>query len=271
MTDRRRAQGPSAQEDNPYAPPPEDRPDQPWQPRRPPQGQGGAYRANGEGGDNGEQGSEEDEGEHSARAKWGSQWSSRQPRRESGGFGSNKPQGGNGRGTEGDNGGMRWDPKDPAQRHARYAMISGMWSVFFALFNLPPVALLLGALALHWGISSLRGAPGVQARTEGETSRSAQEQDGRPRSEASATSPSGGPGQPPGSPYGTKRRPQLTAAVVGLVVGSLGLLFVLSSFTVRLVYKDYYDCVDSALTSPARQSCEQHLPEQLRPVLGERD
>ena len=38
-----------------------------------------------------------------------------------------------------------------------------MWAFFFALFSWPYVALLLGALALYWGISSLRAKP-QQAR-----------------------------------------------------------------------------------------------------------
>ncbi|WP_432445662.1 hypothetical protein [Streptomyces rapamycinicus] len=56
-------------------------------------------------------------------------------------------------------GGPRWDPNDPAQRRARYALLSGMWAFFFALFSLPQIALLLGVLALYWGISSLRAKP----------------------------------------------------------------------------------------------------------------
>ena len=54
-------------------------------------------------------------------------------------------------GPEGGPGGLRWDPTDPAQRRARYALLSGMWAFFFALFNLPEIALLLGALAVYWG------------------------------------------------------------------------------------------------------------------------
>ncbi|MYV39331.1 hypothetical protein GT030_10690, partial [Streptomyces sp. SID1328] len=47
-------------DDNPYAPPPEDRPDQPWRPRHP-------------------EGQEGHEG--SGDSRWGSQWSDRQPGR----------------------------------------------------------------------------------------------------------------------------------------------------------------------------------------------
>ncbi|MBB1262497.1 hypothetical protein H3147_27425, partial [Streptomyces sp. OF8] len=58
---------------------------------------------------------------------------------------------------------------------------------------------------------------------------------------------------------------------VGLVVGSLALLVVASTFALQLVYKDYYDCVDDALTISSREACEDLLPERLRPILGERD
>ncbi|MFC9928496.1 hypothetical protein [Streptomyces sp. NPDC127190] len=130
---------------------------------------------------------------------------------------------------------MRWDPRDPAQRRARYALLSGMWSVFFVLFGWPYVALLLGALALYWGTSALR-----------------------------ATSRPNGPGTPAVGPG----RPQLTAAIGGLITASLALLLVASTFTVQLVYRDYYTCLDDALTHEAKQSCEQLLPQQLRGVLG---
>ena len=52
---------------------------------------------------------------------------------------------------------MRWDPTDPLQRRARYALHAGIWGLFFSLLSLPEVALLLGALSVYWGISALRG------------------------------------------------------------------------------------------------------------------
>ncbi|MER5751671.1 hypothetical protein [Streptomyces sp. NPDC002088] len=215
-----------AQEDNPFAPPPEGTPDRPWQPRRP---------AGGEGDDGGSGGS-----------PWGSQWSDRQPGRSQGGFGERPGSGnsngnGNGGGPEGPSGGgpgtgMRWDPTDPVQRRARYALLCGMWAFFFALFSWPYVALLLGALALYWGISALRTKP----RT------------GDPNTPATDT----------GS------RPQTTAAVSGLVTASLAIALVAAGFTAQLVYRDYYTCTTDALTNEAKQSCKQLLPEELRGVLG---
>ncbi|MCS0604787.1 hypothetical protein NX794_26745 [Streptomyces sp. LP11] len=207
-------------DDNPFAPPPQGTPDRPWQPRHP-------------------SGSEDDGGQ--GGSPWGGQWSDRQPGRSQGGFGERPgggPQGpggptgpGPGPGT-----GMRWDPTDPAQRRARYALLSGIWSVFFVLFSWPYVALLLGALALYWGISALRAKP----RTP---------------------EPSAAPAPSPG-------RPQTTAAITGLVTASLALALVASTFAVQLVYRDYYTCVGDALTHEAKQSCEQLLPKELRGVLG---
>ncbi|MGW2747554.1 hypothetical protein [Streptomyces sp. NPDC001450] len=204
--------GGEQQDDNPFAPPPEGTPDRPWQPRHP-------EGSSGSGGD----------------SPWGTQWSDRQPGRSPGGFGE-RPGGG----PEGPGGptgpGMRWDPTDPAQRRARYALLSGMWAVFFALFSWPYVSLLLGALALYWGISALRAKP----RT----------------SDPDTPAPAPGP------------RPQTTAAIGGLVTASLALALVATTFAVQLVYRDYYTCVGDALTHEAKQSCEQLLPKELRGVLG---
>ncbi|MYT68613.1 MULTISPECIES: hypothetical protein [unclassified Streptomyces] len=210
--------------DNPFAPPPEDAPDRPWQPRRP-------------------EGSDAPEGGGGGHSPWGSQWSDRQPGRSQGGRFGDRPRPGGGQGGPegqgpGPGGGMRWDPTDPAQRRARYALLSGMWGFFFALFNWPYVALLLGALALYWGISSLRAKP---------------------------RNPD--PDKPaPAVPDST--RPQTTAAVSGLVTGGLALALVASLFTVRMVYSDFYECRSDALTNQAQKSCDDILPKQLRPLLG---
>ncbi|MFE5404135.1 hypothetical protein ACFQ9Z_22860 [Streptomyces sp. NPDC056580] len=211
-------QGGERKDDNPFAPPPEGTPDRPWQPRRP-------------------EGSQDPSSGPQGDSHWGSQWSDRQPGRSSGGFGERPGSRPEGPGPGGPTGsGTRWDPTDPAQRRARYALLSGMWAVFFALFSWPYVSLLLGALALYWGISALRAKP----RTPGPDA----------------------PTPPPGA------RPQTTAAVSGLVTAGLALILVASTFTVQLVYSDYYTCVSDALTQQAKQSCDQHLPKELRGVLG---
>lgn len=148
--------GPSgAGDDNPFAPPPEDRPDQPWQPRHPVDG-----GTNGEG--DGDSGDAPEGGSSDNRPVWGSQWSSHQPGRQNGTFGGRPtgPGGPNGQGgPESPRGGLRWDPTDPVQRRARYSLLSGMWAFFFALFDFPEIALLLGALATYWSISALRAKP----------------------------------------------------------------------------------------------------------------
>ncbi|MET9546718.1 MULTISPECIES: hypothetical protein [unclassified Streptomyces] len=233
------SQGTGKDDDNPFAPPPEGTPDRPWQPRRPADGpEGSSPDGSGEG--------------HGS--PWGSQWSDRQPGRSPGGFGERPGQRG-GPGQEGPSGpgggGLRWDPTDPSQRRARYALLSGMWAFFFALFGWRYVALLLGALALMWAIQSLRAKP----RTPDPT---------RPAAGAAAQG-----GRPQGEPSST--RPQTTAAISGLVTGALALVMVAGTFTAQLVYRDYYTCVDDALTTTSKQSCEDLLPEQLRPLLGEQD
>ncbi|MFJ9249213.1 hypothetical protein [Streptomyces sp. NPDC101776] len=218
----------SGQDDNPFAPPPEGTPDRPWQPRRPEGREGGDAPQDGDG-----------------SSPWGSQWSDQQPGRSQGGFGD-RPSGTGGPGGQGGpegpnggpgQGGVRWDPTDPAQRRARYALLSGMWAFFFALFSWPYVALLLGALALYWGGSALRAKPR--------------------------------PGDPdtPAVPE-TQARPQTTAAVSGLVTASLAIALVAAMFVAQLAYSDFYTCTNDALTNEAKQSCNQLLPKDLRGILG---
>ncbi len=216
-------QGSTAEDDNPFAPPPEGTPDKPWQPRRPADDD-----ASGDGG----------------RSPWGGQWSDRQPGRSPGVFGdrSRRPGGQGGPEGQGDGQGTnsRWDPTDPAQRQARYALLGGMWAFFFALFSWPYVALLLGALALHWGISALRAKP----RTP------------NPDTPASPQGAGGG------------GRQQRTAAISGLVTASLALAMVAMTFSLQFVYRDYYTCTKDALTTTAEKACNDLLPEQLRNVFG---
>ncbi|NEB80818.1 hypothetical protein G3I40_37255, partial [Streptomyces sp. SID14478] len=108
------------------------------------------------------------------------------------------------------------------------------------LFAWPYVALLLGALALYWGISALRAKP----RTPDP--------------------------QAPAPAAADTSRPQTTAAVSGLVTGGLALAMVASMFTAKLVYSDYYECRADALTNTAQKACEDLLPKELRPLLGTR-
>ncbi|MFK4225156.1 hypothetical protein [Streptomyces sp. NPDC019890] len=236
----------STDETNPFAPPPEGRPDQPWQPRRPANDSSSSSSAPDLDSD-----SDSDSGDRDSSSR-GSQWSSRQPGRSSGGGFGGRPggqPGQNGGGQQGPDGsppaGLKWDPTDPAQRRARYALLSGMWAFFFALFDLPEIGLLLGALALYWSISSLRAKP---------TRRTAD----------ALTSPTP---PPPGAPS-SSNRPQLTAAVSGLVMASIALVIVTASFTAQLVYRDYYTCVNDALTKSGQLACNDLLPDPLRGVIG---
>ncbi|MEU6826786.1 hypothetical protein ABZ921_39800 [Streptomyces atriruber] len=258
------AQGTGKDDDNPFAPPPEGTPDRPWQPRRP----------SGDAAPDGD-----DSGGHQG-SPWGSQWSDRQPGRSQGGFGD-RPRQQNGPGQEGpsapgggngNGGGMRWDPTDPAQRRARYALLSGMWGFFFALFGWRYVALLLGALAVMWAVQALRAksrTPDPTAPAAASTAASTAAQTPGAGAPTAATAPAAA--RPPQAEPTTSTRPQTTAAISGLVTGALALLMVAGTFTAQLVYRDYYTCVDDALTSASKQSCEDLLPKQLRPLLGEQD
>ncbi|WP_369695882.1 hypothetical protein [Streptomyces abyssomicinicus] len=204
---RRNAAGDN--EDNPFAPPPENQPSQEgrWSDRQPESGGGG----------------------------WAG-WGQRPGGPGQGGQGPGPGQGGSEQGPGGS--GLRWDPTDPAQRRARYSLLSGTWGLIFTLFGLPWLALLLGALALHWGISALRSP----ARPKD------------PDSPAAAA-----PATPAGAPA---RNPQRRAAIIGIVSGSIALLMVALLILAQQVFlRDFFVCTDDALTRDARQACVEHLPE----------
>ncbi|WP_329614367.1 hypothetical protein OG244_15130 [Streptomyces brevispora] len=281
--------GAGRKDDNPFAPPPENRPDQPWQPRRPvnsgTNGTNGSDENNGDGGDAPEGGSPDN------RPVWGSRWSSHQPGRQSGGFGGRPagPAGPNGQGggrggpEGGKSGGTRWDPTDPVQRRARYSLLAGMWAFFFAIFDLPEIALLLGALATYWSISALRAKPkdpsaagdaagsaAGSASAASSGSASGQGVAGEGQSTGSVHAP-GSPAAPgvPGATFAQRgSRQQTTAAVSGLVTALIALSIVATSFTVQLVYRDYYTCVNDALTKSGQLSCNDLLPKPLEPLFG---
>lgn len=262
-------------EDNPFAAPPQGRPDQPWRPRHPSAHSG---QGNGQGEGTG-QGNGNGNGPSDGRPAWGSQWSDRQPGREGGDFGRRPGAGGGPERPDGGRGGMRWDPTDPAQRRARYAVLSGMWAFFFVLFGFPEIALLLGALGTYWAISSLRAEPKPPARADG-TAGSGQTGTppgiGAPTAGGVAGASAGQPAPgsvPPGGQLGRPvpapgGKPQTTAAVSGLVTALLALLMVAGTFTVELVYRDYYTCVDDALTRSSALACNDLLPDTLEPIFG---
>ncbi|MET8507994.1 hypothetical protein ABZV60_25575 [Streptomyces sp. NPDC004787] len=215
----------STNDNNPFAPPPEGQPDQPWQPRLP-------------------EGSDE-------RPAAGPGWSSSQPGRSSDGFGSRPERpsgggqgGGQGGGPDGGQGpGLRWDPTDPAQRRARYAVLSGMWAFFFSFF-VQELALLLGALGAYWAISALR---------------------------TRAKAPEGPPSPAQTAAAATANRAKQTAAISGLVASALALMIVASGFLVHFVYRDFYECRADALTKQSQLACNDLLPKPLQDTLGVRE
>jgi hypothetical protein len=207
---------------DPFAPPPKDAPDRPWQPRKQPAHppQRGYANENPQG----RSGTPEDEDGHSDEPQrpvppphpWspGHQGRPQQPL----GYGP-MPQG------------PRFDPSDPVQRKARYALLSGMWGIFFLILSVPYATLLLASLALYWSISALRGTP---------------------KKPVPPTAPTPTP-YGPVPPYAN--RPQVPAAVGGLIASVVGLSLVAVVFGVQLYYKNFYDCQSAALTQKASDAC----------------
>ncbi|MBT2456906.1 hypothetical protein [Streptomyces sp. ISL-86] len=156
-----------------------------------------------------------------------------------------QPRGGGAGGPGGDpdadpggsGGPARWDPTDPVQRRARYALLAGMWGFFFGIFGIPSMGLLLGALAMYWGISGLRGKPAAPSLDA-------------PAATSTALT-------------GPAARAQRTAAISGLVTASLALLLAATSYGLQLAYKDFYVCRDDALTQTAELQCNTLLPDNV--------
>ncbi|MFC8533658.1 hypothetical protein ACFUJY_06855 [Streptomyces sp. NPDC057249] len=247
----------SRDDDNPFAPPPEGRPDQPWQPRHPSGSTDGSANGSADGSANGGDGDRPGNGSSDDRPVWGSQWSSRQPGRQNGSFGG-RPSGPGGQ--ERPPAGPRWDPTDPVQRRARYALLSGMWAFFFAIFDFSEIALLLGALATYWAVSALRAKPKPPAAGAG-----------APGGAAGPGAPGAADGTGPASDTLAAQRggrQQTTAAVSGLVTGVVALAIVATTFTVQMVYRDYYTCVNDALTKSGQLTCNDLLPKPLEPFFG---
>lgn len=103
------------------------------------------------------------------------------------------------------------------------------------------------------------GAPGTTATAQGHDAPSA------PAPVTGSTAAAA----PPGTNYLQRgSRQQTTAAVSGLVTGLIALLIVATSFTVQLVYRDYYTCVNDALTKSGQLTCNDLLPKPLEPLFG---
>ncbi|MFD0145779.1 MULTISPECIES: hypothetical protein [unclassified Streptomyces] len=245
----------STDDNNPFAPPPEGQPDQPWQPRRP------------EGSDDDPSSGSSGTSDGSDRSGAPGRWSSRQPGRSSDGFGR-RPERPTGPDGQGQGQGPRWDPTDPTQRRARYALLAGMWAFFFAIFDIPELALLLGALGIYWSVSALRSKPRAQAQGQAQGQGQAP---GAPGPSPVQPQPLSASGPQPSAQPGTSRiaaRAQRTAAVSGLVAAALSLLIVAGGFTMQMVYRDFYTCRDDALTKSGQLACNDLLPEPLREPFG---
>ncbi|WNI17366.1 hypothetical protein [Actinacidiphila sp. ITFR-21] len=285
------------QRDDPFAPPPEGAPDRPWQPRGPEgagpgtggqghnggQGQGGGNGGGqGQGGHDGHGGPGDHSGpgghgpdghsghDHSPGpwahggppdrgtpppSGWGSQWSSRQPQSGRPDPFARRPEGGP-TGPQGT--GPKFDPTDPAHRRSRYALMSGCWGLIFGAVGWTTLALLLGALALYWGVSALRMSPEERAKARAATASAL--------AEASQT-----PRPAPPAPGPDAQRSFLTAAWTGIVTSALALAIVAATYAFQLAYRDYYTCRSDALTSPAAHACQKLLPEPFRDLPTFRD
>ncbi|MFC1438253.1 hypothetical protein ABUW04_08290 [Streptacidiphilus sp. N1-10] len=265
---------------DPFAPPSKDAPDRPWQPRQPQHPQDSQH--------SGHSGHSGHPGQHRNDERG---WATETPPDEQGGDSEDGPQDGRpprpvvppphpwSPGYQGQQPprplyspapqAPRFDPTDPVQRRARYALLSGMWGIFFLILGVPYITLLLASLALYWAISSLRGTAktptsaldgtGVGAGTAGP----AGPFPGAPPAPTAPTAP-GAPPAPPGygmpgyhpgyvPPYQT--RPQVPAAMGGLIAAIVGLAMVATVFGVQLYYKSFYDCQNNALTKAAYNSC----------------
>jgi hypothetical protein len=256
------------QRGDPFAPPPEGAPDRPWQPRRPsgddgdPSGSSGSSGGSDGGDGSGDSGSgsgkDSGSGSDSGHQKppppptWGSQWSSRQPQPGRPSPYAHRPPGQQQQGPSGPQGtGPRFDPTDPAQRRSRYALVCGGWGLIFSLLGWTAVGLLLGALALYWGISALRMSPEDRAKARAQA--------------ASALADATQKARPaPPAPGPEAQRSFLTAVWTGIITSAVTLAIVGATYGFQFAYRDYYDCKADALTAPASHTCQKLLPSPLR-------
>lgn len=234
------------QRDNPFAPPPEGAEDRPWQPRQPQEPGAGT-----EGPADGAPSGPPPAAPSGAPTAWGSQWSSQQPQSGRPDPFARRPEGG-GQGPSGPQGtGPRFDPTDPAHRRSRYALVCGGWGLIFALLGWTAVGLLLGALALYWGISALRMSPADRAAARAAAASALAEAAQSPR-------------PAPPAPGPEAQRSFRTAVWSGIVTSALALAVVAATYSFHFAYRDYYACKSDALTAPASQACQKLLPGPLR-------
>ena len=242
------------QQDNPFAPPAEGTPDRPWEPRQPSSGSGSPDSSGSDSSGSDSSGSGSQPPDRRQPPTWGSQWGNQPPQ---GGrpdpFGRRPGQENNGGPTGPQGTAPRFDPTDPAQRRSRYALICGMWGLLFWILGWSNVSLLLGALALYWGISALRMSPETRAEARATA--------------ASALADATQTARPaPPAPGPDAQRSFLTAAWTGIITSAVTLALVAATFALQIAYRDYYTCKKDALTTPTSQTCDHLLPAALRHV-----
>jgi hypothetical protein len=237
---------------DPFAPPAEGTPERPWQPRHPhhgyakedghgegPEDGTGNTDGTGDAGETGDAGATGDQGSGGAPEGAGGPahrpvvppphpWSPGYQGQQRPQFRSQPPL-------------QRFDPTDPVQRRARHALTSGMFGLLF-FFSAWQITLLLASLSLYWSISAIRG------KAKPPVAPAAAAQAAQPPAAPPATSPYGGQ-------YAPAYRPQLPAAVVGLICAVAGLALVAATFGFQVFYKDYYNCVNDAPTHQAAAAC----------------
>ena len=131
----------------------------------------------------------------------------------------------------------------------------GGWGLIFTLIGWTAVGLLLGSLALYWGISALRMTPEARAAARAEA--------------ASALSDAARSARPaPPSPGPDSQRSFVTAAWSGIITSALTLALVATTYAFQFAYNDYVTCKNDALTIPSSQACQKLLPGPLRDFPG---
>jgi len=156
-----------------------------------------------------------------------------------------------------------------------------MWGIFFFILGVPYLTLLLGALGLYWSISALRAKP-RPPQTEGaeggpaDAPKTAQPGPATPaRRPVPPAAPSSAPqvGAPVGWGAGYQPvaplKPQVPAAMGGLLAAVISLGLVGAYFAVHLVYRSYFDCMNDALTQGSQSTCSTLLPEPLRSTFSQ--
>ncbi|MBO1419107.1 hypothetical protein [Streptomyces sp. FH025] len=196
-------------ERNPFAPPPADAPDQPWQPRSPWPGQG----------------PEGDGDRPQLPPPWGQGQDGGRP-----GGRPPAPQP------------PRLDPTNPAHRKARNAALAGPFALVCLFAGFRWIALLVGLLAIAWGIGALRTR--------------------KPAAAVAGGTAGGTAGAPAGvAPGVAEPNPLTPAALAGILTGAMTVVVATSVIGLGVYYKDYMTCVRDSLTNVGVENCDRYAPQ----------